>query len=64
MQSIIGPVQPPLPLANLVVDERGYSEQVKDAAAISPGVAVPVLVLALVVEPVHLCTHIYTLTQV
>ena len=37
-----------------LVDERGHGEQVEHLAAVAPGVAVAVLDLALVVEPVHL----------
>ena len=40
--------------SHLVINERCHGEQVKDAAAVAPGVAVPVFVLTLVIEAVHL----------
>ena len=40
--------------SHLVINERGHGEQVEDAAAVAPGVAVPVFVLTLVIEAVHL----------
>ena len=39
---------------DLTVDEGGHSEKVKHFATIFPDIAVPVLVLTLVIEPVYL----------
>ena len=39
---------------DLSVDEGGHGQHVEDAAAVPPRVRVAVLVLAFVVEPVHL----------
>jgi hypothetical protein len=39
---------------HLTVYEGGHRQHVEDAAAVAPGVGVAVLVLAFVVEPVHL----------
>ena len=39
---------------DLTVDEGGHSEKIKDFATIFPDIAVPVLVLTLVIEPVYL----------
>ena len=46
---------PYYPLAYLPVDERGEVEVVEDVHAVLPGVGVPVLAHALLVEAVHLC---------
>ena len=39
---------------HLVIDKSGYSEEIEDTTAVAPGVAVPVFVLTLVVEAIHL----------
>ena len=42
---------------DLAVDQRGHGQHVEHLAAVAPNVAVPVLVLTLVIEPVNLHTN-------
>ena len=49
---------------DMAVDERGDGEHVEHLAAVAPHVAVPVLVLTLVVEPVNLHTSKYLFTNI
>ena len=45
---------------DLAVDQRGHGQHVEHLAAVAPHVAVPVLVLTLVVEPVNLHANIFS----
>ena len=56
--------QPAVDAEDLAVNEGGHREKIKDFATIFPDIAVPVLVLTLVVEPVNLHTSKYLFTNI
>ena len=49
---------------DLAVDQRGHGQHVEHLAAVAPHVAVPVLVLTLIVEPVNLHASKYLFTHI
>ena len=49
---------------DLAVDQRGHGQHVEHLAAVAPHVAVPVLVLTLIVEPVNLHASKYLFTNI
>ena len=55
--------EPAVDAEDLAVDERGDGKHVEHLAAVAPHVAVAILVLALVIETVHLAVHLVNLVR-